>query len=209
MTTPSIPGVDREALAAAIYDAWKDENRTTSIPRYVSADAAIAYIAAHQKRPALPSDTAPTVLRLAAADIRGMHLGFGGLPRSLPGTLEALADALEAAEATPSPTSSELEHDDEWVEVGGSVVSNLPNGARARVQHDWVVGYEAAPTTPCYLVHRDDLPDPDADLVERMARAIFASYLPDGYWGNWGEDVPEHYRTAARAALAAYREEER
>lgn len=318
--TPSIPGVDREALAAAIYDAWKDENRTTSIPRYVSADAAIAYIAAHQKRPALPSDTAPTVLRLAAADIRGMHLGFGGLPRSLPGTLEALADALEAAEATPSPTSSELEHDDEWVEVddlsvlpkdvrvrsewtvgtiGGGrrfvhrddlpdttkpkgdpmstsnenmtvvtdrdrtpdpvatikpfrhpwitgddscgecgqffrehwsadagdhghtvcrlpepddawvevdkgTLAGLPNGKRVR--REWVMG---AYDRYRYFIHRDDLPDPDADRVERMAKAIHKADSPNSTWDKQVEFSKKTYRVFARAALAASREEER
>ena len=151
MSTPSIPGVDREDLADAILrGAWIgvwSANR--------AADAALAHIAAHHE------------------------------------------------------CACDREHDDEWVEVGGSVVSNLPNGARARVQHDWVVGYEAAPTTPCYLVHRDDLPDPDADLVERMARAIFASNYPNLRWESMGEDTQEHYRKAARAALAAYREEER
>ena len=151
--SPSIPGVDRDVLIAAIHGVLPEGHDSDDC--WDAADAALAHIAAHHE------------------------------------------------------CACDREHDDEWVEVGGSVVSNLPNGARARVQHDWVVGYEAAPTTPCYLVHRDDLPDPDADLVERMARAIFASYLPDGYWGNWGEDVPEHYRTASRAALAAYREEER
>ena len=47
----------------------------------------------------LPRDdlTKPAVLRLAAADLRRKyHLGMGGLPRSLPGTLDALADGLDA-----------------------------------------------------------------------------------------------------------------
>lgn len=39
--------------------------------------------------------TDPSVLRLAAGDLEQMQLGWGGLPRSLPGTLRTLADALD------------------------------------------------------------------------------------------------------------------
>ena len=55
----------------------------------------------------------------------------------------------------------------------------------------------------------DDLPDLDAARIERMARAIFASNYPNLRWESMGEDTQEHYRKAARAALAAYRKEER
>ena len=110
-TTPSIPGVDRDALAEAIL---RDAIRNRWMPAS-SADAVLAYIAAHHECPVLPSGTSPTVLRLAAGDIRGMHLGFGGLPRSLPGTLDALADALEGAGPPPAPPACDREHADEWV----------------------------------------------------------------------------------------------
>ena len=40
--------------------------------------------------------TEPGILRLAANDLRrNCHLGIYGLPRSLPATLDALADAME------------------------------------------------------------------------------------------------------------------
>lgn len=40
--------------------------------------------------------TEPGILRLAANDLRrNYHLGIYGLPRSLPATLDALADAME------------------------------------------------------------------------------------------------------------------
>lgn len=39
----------------------------------------------------------PSVLRLAASELRHGPLGVDGKPRSLPGTLDALADAIEDA----------------------------------------------------------------------------------------------------------------
>ena len=159
MSTPSIPGVDRDALAEAILRAawigiWS-ANR--------AADAALAHIAAYHKCPALPSGTSPFVLRLAAGDLRGMRLGFGGLPRSLPGTLEALADALEGASAPPAPPVCDREHDDEWVEVDADTWCDLPDGTRRR--REWVVG--GVLNVDRLFVHRDDLPDDPRALIAR------------------------------------------
>lgn len=54
--------------------------------------------------------TEPLVLRLVAAEVRDGPLGLGGKPRSLPGTLDALADAIEAAQVKeddePTPDDS-------------------------------------------------------------------------------------------------------
>ena len=94
---------------------------------------------------------------------------------------------------------------DEWVEVDEGERADLPDGVRLR--DEWTKGRWE--DTIRLFVHRDDLPDPDADPVERMAKAIFASNYPNLRWESTGEDTQEHYRKAARAALAAYREEER
>ena len=90
---------------------------------------------------------------------------------------------------------------DEWVEV--DEWPELPEGARVR--HEWALARGADSSRR--FVHRDDLPDPDADAVERMAKAIFESH--NDRWEGWSEDVQEHYRDSARAALAAYRKGER
>ena len=97
------------------------------------------------------------------------------------------------------------ERDDVWVEVDDDTWDGLPEGARTR--REWVRGGDAD-SDRCF-VHREDLPDPDTDLVERMARALLASDPPNGRWEGWSEFVQERYRKAARAALAALREGER
>ena len=94
----------------------------------------------------------------------------------------------------------EHEADDEWVEVDKATFYGLPSGARVR--QEWERG---APDGVRYFAHRDDLPDPDADAVERMAKAIFESH--NERWEDLADVLREHYRRAARAALAAYREE--
>ena len=55
-------------------------------------------------------------------------------------------------------------------------------------------------------VHPEDVPaDPDADRIERMAKAIHDLGCDCGELCE--DDSPEAYRAMARAALAAYREE--
>ena len=90
-----------------------------------------------------------------------------------------------------------------WVEV--ETVNGLPHGARMR--NNWRQGDPADDRT---YVHRDDLPptDPDADLIEKMARATAldaASALP---WEDRSEANRDEWRSLARAALAVVREHE-
>ncbi len=89
-----------------------------------------------------------------------------------------------------------------WVEVDdwGAVKEG------ARLRNEWVRGRAGDRT----YVHRDDLPptDPDAELVEKMARGIRAVKGYEDPWDNVVEDLRENYRVSARAALAALREHE-
>ena len=89
-----------------------------------------------------------------------------------------------------------------WVEVDdwGAVKEG------ARLRNEWVRGRAGDRT----YVHRDDLPptDPDAELVEKMARGIRAVKGYEDPWGNVVEYLRENYRVSARAALAVVREHE-
>ena len=90
-----------------------------------------------------------------------------------------------------------------WVEV--PYFSDLPNGSRCR--SEWRKGGLGLR----YLVHRDDLPptDPDADLIEAMARAAYATLIGPGMtWDERGDMIREQGRKEARAALAVVREHE-
>ena len=119
---------DRDDLARVIREA------TTCINESAAADAALAWFRENRECPTLPEGTSPTVLRLAANDLRyGFRLGFGGLPRSLPGTLEALADAIEGHNRVPSG------------DAGWRPASNhgLPDGTRVEARrrvggHRWM-----------------------------------------------------------------------
>ena len=90
-----------------------------------------------------------------------------------------------------------------WVEV--ETVNGLPHGARMR--NNWRRGDPADDRT---YVHRDDLPptDPDADLVEKMARANFELAWPGCDWATWADHTKDRYRTRASAVLAVVREHE-
>ena len=90
-----------------------------------------------------------------------------------------------------------------WVEV--ETVDGLPHGARMR--NNWRHGDPADDRT---YVHRDDLPptDPDAELVEKMARAAAESQYDDDFWGAAGSCAQGYWRDSARAALAVVREHE-
>ena len=83
-----------------------------------------------------------------------------------------------------------------WVEV--DLGNAIPNGARMRKEWRW-----AQPAGYRHWVHRDDLPptDPDADLIEKMARALYPAYEGTEHLGDAWENV-------ARAALAVVREHE-
>ena len=90
-----------------------------------------------------------------------------------------------------------------WVEV--ETVNGLPHGARMR--NNWRQGDPADDRT---YVHRDDLPptDPDADLIEAMARAAWVAVITSRPWEDAGIDEREGQLTEARAALAVVREHE-
>jgi hypothetical protein len=85
-----------------------------------------------------------------------------------------------------------------WVEIEGGIPA-IQNGVRYRSERRKNGGQETR-----YYVHRDDLPpaDPDAELVEKMARAVLDNF----------SDTSNGYRLnptqAARDALAVVREHE-
>ena len=59
----------------------------------------------------------------------------------------------------------------------------------------------------CQLCGHDYRPDPDAALVETMAKAILKASFGDGSdWDEYTGATHTHYREVARAALAAYRQ---
>ena len=114
-------------------------------------------------------------------------------------------------DATYLPVPDGMTHDEAvaaladagaWVEVDdwGAVKEG------ARLRNEWVRGRAGDRT----YVHRDDLPptDPDAELVEKMARGIRAVKGYEDPWDNVVEDLRENYRVSARAALAVVREHE-
>jgi hypothetical protein len=59
----------------------------------------------------------------------------------------------------------------------------------------------------CQLCGHDYRPDPDAALVETMAKATLKASFGDGSdWDEYTGATHTHYREVARAALAAYRQ---
>ena len=87
--------------------------------------------------------------------------------------------------------------------VGVIDPAHCPDGAR--MMNRWTNGLGGDDL----YVHRDDLPptDPDADLIEAMARAMCDEF----HEGGWGRALPktrEKFRRRARAALAVVREHE-
>ena len=109
MSTPSIPSVDREALAAEIEEATFVCSELTARR---AADAAIAYIAAHQE---------PRVCACGAK--------YDRCP-------DCAAD--DAYERGRKDAACDLEHADEWVEVDQDTWLDLPDGVRVR--QGWVRG---------------------------------------------------------------------
>ena len=90
-----------------------------------------------------------------------------------------------------------------WVEV--TDFPDVPMNARYRYERR-----KGLSEPKRYLVHRDDLPptDPDAELVEKMARGVRAAKGYEDQWSDVDEDLRENYRVSARAALAVVREHE-
>ena len=83
-----------------------------------------------------------------------------------------------------------------WVEVED--FHDIPKGARCRSEWSRFAGKPSRS-----YVHRDDLPptDPDAELVKKMARALYPAHEGTEHLGDAWENV-------ARAALAVVREHE-
>ena len=89
-----------------------------------------------------------------------------------------------------------------WVEVPD--FPDVPMNARYRYERR-----KGLSKPKRYLVHRDDLPptDPDAELVEKMARAMCA-IRTDVDWDERTDLARDLYRGEAVAALAVVREHE-
>ena len=121
---------------------------------------------------------------------------------------------------TPDPTPDQEVPRDEW--------ANIKPGSRVRIvevdgdehtvtvrdaesdQWLWTTdhGYDPRKVARVYLLDAPTPPDPDAELVEVMARAAAldaASALP---WEDRSEANRDEWRDMARAALAALREHE-
>lgn len=90
-----------------------------------------------------------------------------------------------------------------WVEVED--FPDVPMNARYRYERS-----KGLSEPKRYLVHRDDLPptDPDAELVEKMARAGYDAGNSCSEWDSRDEYVRDGFRDYARAALAVVREHE-
>ena len=82
-------------------------------------------------------------------------------------------------------------------------------GAGRSTEHEgWLTGWRF-PTT--YEVDPSTIPDdPDAELIEKIGKAIYDADESGHVWANeWGEDGTEDaYRKLARAALTVIRESE-
>jgi len=121
---------------------------------------------------------------------------------------------------TPDPTPDQEVPRDEW--------ANIAVGSRVRIveisgdehtvtirdaesdQWLWTTdhGYDGAKVARVYLLDAPTPPDPDAELVEVMARAAAleaANALP---WRDRSEANRDEWRDMARAALAVVREHE-
>ena len=91
--------------------------------------------------------------------------------------------------------------------VGVIDPAHCPDGAR--MMNRWTNGLGGDDL----YVHRDDLPpaDPDAELVEKMARAAHGATLTldsGKTWEGIGKIARDAYLAQARASLAAQREHE-
>ena len=124
---------------------------------------------------------------------------------------------------TPDPTPDQEVPRDEWanIAVGSRVRIVEVDGDEHTVTVDYVSpaadvvwlydedhDYDGAKIARVYLLDAPIPPDPDADLIEAMARAAAleaASALP---WEDRSEANRDGWRDMARAALAALREHE-
>ena len=125
----------------------------------------------------------------------------------------------------PDPTPDQEVPRDEWaniavgsrvriVEVDGDehTVTNV-NVTAADVGvwlYDEDHDYDGAKIARVYLLDALTPPDPDAELVEKMARAAYAALErgPGMTWDERGDMIREQYRKEASAVLAVVREHE-
>ncbi|HQV84215.1 MAG TPA: hypothetical protein PLX57_14025 [Ornithinibacter sp.] len=124
---------------------------------------------------------------------------------------------------TPDPTPDQEVPRDEWanIAVGSRVRIVEVDGDEHTVTVDYVSpaadvvwlydedhDYDGAKIARVYLLDALTPPDPDADLIEAMARTVRAAKGYESPWSDVEEDLRENYRVSARAALAALREHE-
>ena len=125
---------------------------------------------------------------------------------------------------TPDPTPDQEVPRDEWanIAVGSRVRIVEINGDEHTVKVDYVGpaadvvwlydedhDYDGAKIARVYLLDAPTPPDPDAELIEAMARAAYATLIGPGMtWDERGDMIREQGRKEARAALAVVREHE-
>ena len=114
---------------------------------------------------------------------------------------------------TPDPTPDQEVPRDEWanIAVGSRVRIVEVSGDEHTVTLDYVTdepwlwttdhGYDLARVARVYLLDAPTPPDPDAELVKKMARALYPAHEGTEHLGDAWENV-------ARAALAVVREHE-
>ena len=124
---------------------------------------------------------------------------------------------------TPDPTPDQEVPRDEWANIkpGSRVRIVEVDGDEHTVTVDYVSpaadvvrlydedhDYDGAKIARVYLLDAPTPPDPDAELVEKMARGVRAAKGYEDPWSDVDEDLRENYRVSARAALAVVREHE-
>ena len=124
---------------------------------------------------------------------------------------------------TPDPTPDQEVPRDEWanIAVGSRVRIVEVDGDEHTVKVDYVSpaadvvwlydedhDYDGAKIARVYLLDALTPPDPDAELIEAMARAAYDT-LPHALpWDDRGDMIRDPYRREARAVLVALREHE-
>jgi len=123
---------------------------------------------------------------------------------------------------TPDPTPDQEVPRDEWanIAVGSRVRIVEVDGDEHTVKVDYVSpaadvvwlydedhDYDGAKIARVYLLDAPTPPDPDADLIEAMARAAWETQ-EGGDWANVSDGMRRAVLNEARAALAALREHE-
>ena len=82
-------------------------------------------------------------------------------------------------------------------------VKATPHRGVSSCHLSWSIEPPRRGTAEWYLLDR---PDPDANLIERVAEAIYDSDDRSSAWSCRGDSVRDAYRNNARAVLAAIRE---